>query len=83
MAQRLKLASIPNRRTRRPSTRQVRVASDTIPETAEVEGRFAFAVLNIHHPGPNGRRHTSDNTVVIASSVSNGGGASFVSDSVG
>jgi hydroxybutyrate-dimer hydrolase len=38
---------------------------------------FAFAVLNSHHPGPNGRRHTPDNTVVIASSVSNGGGASL------
>ena len=39
---------------------------------------LAFSVLNIHHPGPNGRRHTSDNTVVIASSVSNGGGASLL-----
>jgi hydroxybutyrate-dimer hydrolase len=38
---------------------------------------LAFAVLNIHHPGLNGRRHTPDNTVVIASSVSNGGGASL------
>jgi hydroxybutyrate-dimer hydrolase len=38
---------------------------------------LAFAVLNLHHPGPNGRRHTPENTVVIASSVSNGGGASL------
>jgi len=38
---------------------------------------FAFAILNSHHPGPNGRRHTPGNTVVIASSVSNGGGASL------
>lgn len=38
---------------------------------------LAFAILNIHHPGPNGRRHVPANTVVIASSVSNGGGASL------
>jgi hydroxybutyrate-dimer hydrolase len=39
--------------------------------------RLAFAVLNRYHPGPNGRRHTPENTVVVASSVSNGGGASL------
>lgn len=37
----------------------------------------AFAILNSHHASPNGRRHTPDNTVVIASGVSNGGGASL------
>jgi len=37
----------------------------------------AFAILNSHHAGSNGRRHTPDNTVVIASGVSNGGGAAL------
>jgi hydroxybutyrate-dimer hydrolase len=38
---------------------------------------LAFAVLNRYHAAPNGRKYTPENTVVIASSVSNGGGASL------